>query len=78
MSTGNFADWQGPMTEIGPMYPFVGSEMLWAGIALALYVVWVIMQWGMESRNYEDDLKVLKVPGNMERALKGEKILRPM
>lgn len=78
MSTGSFADWQGNMTEIGPLYPFVGSEMLWAAIGLAIWLVWVVVQWRMESSNYEDDLKVLKVQGNMERALKGEKILRPL
>jgi hypothetical protein len=32
----------------------------------------------MENSNYADDLETLKQNGNMNRALRGEAILRPM
>ena len=43
MSTG-ITSWAGNLTEIGPMYPFVGSEFALTIIALVLWVVWHISQ----------------------------------
>jgi threonine/homoserine/homoserine lactone efflux protein len=78
MQTGNVSDWNATMTDVGPLYPFVGTELLWVGLAFVLWIVWHIWQARMESSNYTDDLAKLKQNGNMERALKGEKILRSM
>ena len=41
MSTGNFENWAGTITDIGPMYPFVGTEMIWF---IAGLVFWI---WGI-------------------------------
>ncbi|MFZ5791743.1 MAG: hypothetical protein ACOY3L_13710 [Pseudomonadota bacterium] len=78
MSTGNFENWHGNMLDIGPLYPFVGSEGLLTIIGFAFWIVWMIWQWRMESSNYEDDMQTLKQNDNMSRALKGEKVLRPL
>ncbi len=78
MQTGNVSDWNATMTDVGPLYPFVGTEMLWVGLAIVCWIGWHIWQARMESSNYNDDLATLKKNGNMERALKGEKILRSM
>ncbi len=78
MSTGNVENWTGAMTDIGPLYPFVGTEVVLVIIGLVFWVVWHVLQWRMESSNYNDDLEVLKNPEKMDRALKGEKVLRDM
>lgn len=78
MATGNFTDWQGTMTEMGPLYPFAGAETVLVILGLVFWIGWHIWQARMETSNYNDDMQTLKVNGNMERALKGEKVLRSM
>ena len=78
MSTGNFENWHGTMTDIGPLYPFVGSETILVIIGLIFWIGWHILQWKMESSNYNDDMETLKNPDKMAQALRGEKVLRDM
>ena len=78
MSTGNFENWHGTMTDIGPLYPFVGSEVILVLIGIVVWIGWHILQWRMESSNYNDDMETLKNPDKMRRALEGEKVLRDM
>ncbi len=78
MQTGNVETWNGTMTDIGPLYPFVGSEVFLLIVCVAGWIVWHIWQARMESSNYNDDVAKLKTNGNMDRAMKGEKILRSM
>jgi len=77
MSTG-IETWNVDLLTIGPMYPFPGTEVLWVVIGLATWVIWHIWQFRLENSNFEDDLKTLKQGDNMTKALKGERILRPM
>jgi len=78
MQTGNIETWTGDMLQVGPMYPFVGIEFILVIVGLVFWVGWHVWQCRMESSNYNDDLATLRKNGNMERALKGEKILRSM
>ncbi len=78
MQTGNVSTWNGTMTDIGPLYPFVGSEVIMLIICVVGWIAWHIWQVRMETSNYNDDVAKLKTNGNMERAMKGEKILRSM
>jgi hypothetical protein len=78
MTLEEVGNWQGNMLEIGPLYPWVGSEGIMVLLGVAFWIIWHIWQFRMENRNYEDDLKTLKQNDNMSKALKGEKILRPM
>lgn len=77
MSTG-VESWNVDLNTIGPMYPFAGSEGLLVIVGVALWIIWHFVQARLENRNYEDDLETLRKNGNMDRALKGERILRPM
>lgn len=78
MTLEDVGNWQGNMLDIGPLYPMVGSEGILVLIALVFWIGWHIWQFRMENSNYEDDLKTLKLNDNMAKALRGEKILRPM
>jgi hypothetical protein len=78
MSTGNFENWHGNMLDIGPLYPFVGSEGVLVIIGLIFWVGWHVWQSRMETSNYNDDMETLRQGDNMSRALRGEKVLRSM
>ena len=49
--------WGGTITEIGPMYPMVGTEGLLVIIGLALWIVWHVIQANRENREYEDQIR---------------------
>ena len=57
MSTASFENWAGNILDIGPMYPFVGTEVLLWIVGLALWIIWHIMQTKMENQTYQDELK---------------------
>lgn len=57
MSTGNFENWAGEITEIGAIYPFVGSEFVLWIIGIVLWVLWHIVQARMENKQYEEERK---------------------
>lgn len=57
MSTGSFENWAGTITDIGPLYPFVGTEMLWYILALVFWIWWHVVQTKRENREYEEEIK---------------------
>ena len=78
MRTGNVENWTGDMLAIGPLYPFVGLEAVLVVVVFVLWIGWHIWQIRMESSNFEDDMKTLQKGDNMSKALRGEKVLRPL
>ncbi len=78
MTLEEVGNWQGNMLDIGPLYPWVGSETILVILGVIFWIGWHIWQIRMENANYEDDLNTLKQNDNMSKALKGERILRPM
>jgi hypothetical protein len=57
MSTGNFENFAGTITEIGPLYPFVGTEMLWVILGVVFWIWWHVVQTKRETREYEEEIK---------------------
>ena len=55
MSTGNFQDFTGDMTEIGPMYPFVGSEWLLTLLCVVFWLAWHSWQIRIENRELREE-----------------------
>jgi predicted signal transduction protein with EAL and GGDEF domain len=43
MSTGNIESWAGTISEIGPAYPFVGTEVILT-IVCAVFVLWFLIK----------------------------------
>ncbi len=62
----------GAMTDIGPMYPFVGTEMLMVIVVGAFWIVWHILQLRAESREFEEDLARLRSKDALRKALERE------
>ena len=69
MTTGNFENFAGTITDIGPLYPFVGSEMALFIIALVFWLGWHLSELRIEKREYEDEAQKLSDPGAIERHL---------
>ena len=55
MSTGSFENWAGNILEIGPIYPFVGSEFILFLAGMAFWIAWQIWQIGLEKRTYNQE-----------------------
>ena len=72
MSTGNFANWDGDLLQIGPIYPFVGSEMLMVIIAVIFWVVWHILQIRAENKQLDDEARLLRQGNNLQKAVEAE------
>ncbi|MCH6581687.1 MAG: hypothetical protein V3S73_02340 [Gammaproteobacteria bacterium] len=54
MTTG-IESWAGNISEIGPMYPFVGTEVLLLIIGVVTWIGWHIWQSSNETRTYEEE-----------------------
>lgn len=66
MSTGSFENWAGNIADIGPIYPFVGSEWLLVLIGVVFWVVWHVKQIGSENQALADQEQRLKSGGLRE------------
>lgn len=69
MTTGNFENWAGKILDIGPIYPFVGSEFILFILALVFWLGWHVMQIRGESREYREDARRVGNPEGMRKAL---------
>jgi hypothetical protein len=56
MTTANFESWTGTITDIGPIYPFVGAEMLFWILGVAFWIYWHVHQHRIEDREWEEEL----------------------
>ncbi len=52
--------WAGNIADIGPIYPFVGSEFLLCVIGFAAWIAWFVLQARMENREYEQEMEQRK------------------
>lgn len=55
MHTGIIESWSGAVSNLGPIYPFVGSEGFLTFVLLVAWIVWHILQGRMESKIYEEE-----------------------
>lgn len=71
MSTGLVEKWHGlDLADFGPVYPFVGSEVFWFIVCIAVWIGWHVWQ-GMNERNtYEHDERLLKDPQVLRDAVR--------
>ena len=53
MSTIGYESWAVDLAEVGPIYPFQGSETLMVWIAIALWLLWHVIQIRGENAQVE-------------------------
>ena len=69
MSTG-IESWNQSMLDIGAMYPFPGTEMIWVIIGLATWIGWHLVQFKRENRVYEEEEKSYENQARLQAAMK--------
>ncbi len=74
MSTTGIESWAVDLANIGPIYPFQGTEVLMAIVGIALWIVWHIWQMRFESRSYEEERKKLQDPKILDRAMRDRRL----
>ena len=57
MSTGEIENWFGTMADVGPLYPFVGSEFVLFCVGVVLWVAWQISCTRAESAQYREEIE---------------------
>jgi hypothetical protein len=57
MSTGTIENFAGKISEIGPLYPFSGWEMIFVLFCFAFWIGWHIWQIKIENREYKEELE---------------------
>jgi len=72
MSTGNVANWDGNIVDIGPIYPFVGWEGLMVVLCLVFWIGWHIVQIRMENAQLDQEAQNLRQAGSLKKALDSE------
>lgn len=72
MATGNIENWAGTITDIGPMYPFVGTEMLWFILGLVFWIWWHIVQTKRENKTYAEEVKRYGDAESLKKIIAGE------
>jgi len=55
MNTGLVETWTGNITDLGPIYPLVGTEWLWIIVGVVFWIGWHIWQLRFESRTYDEE-----------------------
>lgn len=55
MMTGSFTDWAGNIAEIGPIYPFVGTEWLLVLAGVVFWLAWHVTQLSRESAKLKEE-----------------------
>jgi hypothetical protein len=78
MSTGNFENWDGNMMDLGPLYPFVGSEGLMVVVLIVLWVAWHVAQMIGEKRELENRERQFKDSAQLQKAVESERVIERM
>lgn len=69
MSTG-IVTWKMNLLEIGAMYPFPGTEMVWVIIGLVTWVGWHVIQFMGENKVYAEEEKSFEDQAKLQAAMK--------
>jgi len=76
--TGNFSNWDGNLLDIGPIYPFVGGEVLMVLLLLVLWIVWHVLQIRMENAKMETEARALRQGDRLSLVLQEEHTIERM
>jgi hypothetical protein len=58
--TGTIDSWAVNPLEVGPMYPWVGLEVVLFLVSLALWLCWIVWQIKTEGETYSHEVQRLK------------------
>jgi hypothetical protein len=78
MNTGRIENWDGAIADIGPIYPFVGSEVLMVILCVIFWIGWHVWQYRMESQRFAEEAQRLRQGNNLQQAVDAEHTLERM
>ena len=58
------------LLDIGAMYPFPGTEMFWAIVGIASWIIWHIIQLRAENRNLAEEEAHFSDKTKLQNAMK--------
>jgi flagellar biosynthesis regulator FlaF len=61
--------WAVDLKDIGAVYPWLGWEVIMVVVAIALWILWHIVQIRQENQDYADDIKRYGSKENIKKAL---------
>ena len=74
MATTMVDSWAVDLATIGPIYPWVGSEVILWVLGIAFWIGWHIWQGRFESRTYREDLQRLNTSDKIEHAMRDQRL----
>ncbi|MGI9450497.1 MAG: hypothetical protein ACR2QH_07675 [Geminicoccaceae bacterium] len=74
MSTTEVTTWAVDLATVGPIYPFVGTEMLWFVLGLIFWIGFHIWQLSSETKTYDEDMAKLAKPTDVERVMRTRRL----
>lgn len=74
MATTMVESWAVDLATIGPIYPWVGSEVVLWLLGMAFWIAWHVWQARFESRTYRADLERLDTPDKLEAAIRDHRL----
>lgn len=77
MSTGNFENWAGNISEIGAIYPFVGSETFMAIAGIVFWLWWHVKQSKIENEDHKSDIEKWGDKDRLLRIIEKENLQDP-
>jgi len=69
MQTGLIENWTGNPLEIGPMYPFVGMEIVLFVVCFAVAILYTIWQLRFEGATYEREARALTAKAELRATI---------
>ena len=72
MATTPISTWAVDLAEVTTIYPWVGSEMVMAGVAIVLWIVWHIWQFRHENAKLEEERQKHGHSEALQKALSGD------
>jgi hypothetical protein len=63
------SSWAVDLKDIGAVYPWLGLEVIMVLVAIALWILWHIVQMRMEENEYAEDIKKYGGKENIKKAL---------
>jgi len=73
MSTTQIETWAGAdLSQIGPIYPMVGSEMILFVVGLIFWLGFHVLQAGIEKKEMEADEALARSPERLARVFEQE------
>lgn len=74
MSTTELTSLTVDLATVGPIYPFVGTEVWLVAAGVVFWIAFHVWQIGFENRTYEEDAAKLATPEEVQRAMRTHRL----